>query len=98
MIQSELVYKISRQCSDLYERDVAEAVNAILITITDGLKRRDRVELRGFGVFFVSERLAHTGRNPRTGQSVQVEAKGMPFFKASREMQRRLNPNLKRVE
>jgi integration host factor subunit beta len=98
MIKSQLVQKISRQHPTLYERDVEKVINAVLDTIANGLRGRDRVELRGFGVFHVSERAARTGRNPRSGQEVEIEAKRFPSFKASREMRRRLNPDLKRVK
>ena len=55
------------------------------------LERGDRVELRGFGAFSVRKREARTGRNPRTGNSVSVESKHVPFFKAGKELRSRLN-------
>ena len=91
MIKSELVLKISEQNPHLYQRDVEKIVNAILDTIADALARGDRVELRGFGAFSVKKRDARTGRNPRTGDSVAVAAKRVPYFKPGKEMRERLN-------
>jgi integration host factor subunit beta len=91
MIKTELVQRIARQNPNLYQRDVENIVNAILNTITAALARGDRVELRGFGAFSVKDRPARTGRNPRTGAQVSVRQKRIPFFKAGKEMRKRLN-------
>jgi integration host factor subunit beta len=91
MIKSELVQRILAQNPHLYERDVANIVNAVLDGITDALARGDRVELRGFGAFSVKYRPARTGRNPRTGEHVEVERKSVPFFKTGKELRERLN-------
>jgi integration host factor subunit beta len=91
MIKSELVLKIAEQNPHLYQRDVEILVNAILDTISDALARGDRVELRGFGAFSVKRRDARVGRNPRTGDSVQVAEKHIPFFKTGKQLRDRLN-------
>lgn len=91
MIKSELVLKIAEQNPHLYQRDVENIVNAILDTIADALARGDRVELRGFGAFSVKKRDARTGRNPRTGASVEISQKFVPVFKTGKEMRQRLN-------
>ncbi len=91
MIKSELVQKIAEQNPQLYQRDVENIVNAILDEIVGALARGDRVELRGFGAFSVKARQARVGRNPRTGQHVEVEDKVVPFFKTGKEMRERLN-------
>lgn len=91
MIKSELVQRIAEQNPHLYQRDVENIVNAILDEITDALRNGNRVELRGFGAFSVKNRPARTGRNPRTGQKVEVEEKYVPFFKTGKEMRERLN-------
>ena len=75
MIKSDLVLKIAERNPHLYQRDVENIVNAILDTIADALARGDRVELRGFGAFSVKRRDAHTGRNPRTGETVWYRRK-----------------------
>ena len=91
MIKSELVLKIAEQNPHLYQRDVETLVNAILDTIADALAQGDRVELRGFGAFSVKRREARRGRNPRTGDTVFVEDKFVPFFKTGKELRERLN-------
>ncbi len=91
MIKSELVQVVADQNPHLYQRDVEHIINAILDTITEALAAGDRVELRGFGAFSVKNRPARQGRNPRTGTSVAVTEKYVPFFKTGKEMRERLN-------
>ena len=91
MIKSELVQVIAERNPHLYQRDVENIVSAILEEITAALSRGDRVELRGFGAFSVRNRPARTGRNPRTGEAVEVEEKWVPFFKTGKELRDRLN-------
>ena len=91
MIKSELVQKLAQANPHLYQRDVENIVNAVLDEITDALSGGKRVELRGFGAFSVKHRPARQGRNPRTGASVDVEEKWVPFFKAGKELRERLN-------
>ena len=86
MIKSELVQKIAEQNPHLYQRDVENIVSAVLDKISDALAEGDRVELRGFGAFSVKQRGARTGRNPRTGEKVEVEAKAVPFFKTGKRL------------
>ena len=78
MIKSELVQKIAEQNPHLYQRDVENIVNSILEAITNALAEGDRVELRGFGAFSVKNRGARIGRNPKTGERVEVEEKWVP--------------------
>jgi integration host factor subunit beta len=73
MIRSKLVQRIADRDSHLYQRDADNIVSAILDEIVAALVRGDRVELRGFGVFSVKHRQARTGRNPRTGEYLQVD-------------------------
>lgn len=91
MIKSELVQIIADRNPHLYQRDVENIVNAILEEIGEALSRGDRVELRGFGAFSVKSRDARLGRNPRTGEKVEVEAKAVPFFKTGKDLRDRLN-------
>ncbi len=91
MIRSELIQKLVDENPHLYQRDVERILNTIFDEIIDAMARGDRVELRGFGAFSVKRREARTGRNPRTGESVQVEAKNVPFFKTGKLLRDRLN-------
>ena len=91
MIKSELVQKLADENPHLFQRDIENIVNAILDEVGDAMARGDRVELRGFGAFSVKNRPARTGRNPRTGESVEVEEKWVPFFKTGKELRERLN-------
>jgi len=91
MIKSELVQVIANRNPHLFLRDVENIVNAIFDEITEALAAGNRVELRGFGAFSVKSRPARTGRNPRTGDAVEVEEKWVPFFKTGKELRERLN-------
>lgn len=91
MIKSELVQLIAEENPHLYQRDVERIVSTVFEEITEALSRGDRVELRGFGAFSVKTRDARTGRNPRTGESVDVPEKTVPFFKAGKELRERMN-------
>ena len=91
MIRSELIQKIADENPHLYQRDVEKIVNTIFEEITDAMARGDRVELRGFGAFSVKKRDARVGRNPRTGETVDVEEKAVPFFKTGNLLRDRLN-------
>lgn len=92
MIKSELIQKISAQYPDLLHREVETVVNVIFGEIVDAMARGDRVELRGFGAFTVKYRAPRTGRNPRTGDAVEVGEKFVPFFKTGKELRERMNP------
>jgi integration host factor subunit beta len=91
MIKSELIDKLAEANPHLYHRDVERVVNAILDEVTEALARGERVELRGFGAFSVRHRPARTGRNPRTGDSVPVKEKFVPFFKTGKELRERVD-------
>ncbi len=92
MIKSELIEKIATTNPHLMQRDVETIVNVIFDEITEALARKDRVELRGFGAFSVKHRPARVGRNPRTGEQVNVSEKYVPYFKTGKELRLRLNP------
>ncbi|MGB1096754.1 MAG: integration host factor subunit beta [Paracoccaceae bacterium] len=93
MIRSELIQTIADQNPHLFQRDVERIVNTIFEEITDAMARGERVELRGFGAFSVKKRDARVGRNPRTGEAVDVDAKSVPFFKTGKLLRDRLNEN-----
>jgi len=91
MIRSELVQKLVDDNPHLYQRDVEKIVNTIFDEIVEAMAAGDRVELRGFGAFSVKKRDARLGRNPRTGESVPVAEKHVPFFKTGKLLRERLN-------
>jgi integration host factor subunit beta len=91
MIRSELIQKIAEENPHLYQRDVEKIVNTIFEEIIGAMASGQRVELRGFGAFSVKKRDARVGRNPRTGESVDVEEKHVPFFKSGKLLRDRLN-------
>ena len=91
MIRSELIQKVADENPHLYQRDVERIVNTIFEEIVGAMANGDRVELRGFGAFSVKKRDARVGRNPRTGDAVDVEEKHVPFFKTGKLLRDRLN-------
>jgi len=91
MIRSELVTALGAANPHLTQRDVERVVATIFETITAALMDGRRVELRGFGAFSIREREARTGRNPRTGTAVAVDAKRVPYFKPGKDLRERLN-------
>lgn len=91
MIRSELIQKLADANPHLYQRDVEKIVNTFFEEIIEALARGERVELRGFGAFSVKKRDARVGRNPRTGDSVSVDEKCVPFFKTGKLLRDRLN-------
>ncbi len=94
MTKSELIQQLAENNPHLYQRDVERIVTAIFEEIGQALARGDRVELRGFGAFSEKKRDARAGRNPRTGDSVEVEEKHIPFFKTGKQLRERLNEGL----
>lgn len=89
--RSELIAQLAAENPHLYHRDVERIVATIFEEVTAALARGDRVELRGFGAFSVKERSARTGRNPRTGEAVDVSAKYIPYFKTGKQLREKLN-------
>ena len=91
MTKSELIVELATSNPHLRGADIELIVATIFDEITGALARGERVELRGFGAFTVKRRNARTGRNPRTGESVPVDEKAVPFFKAGKELRDRVN-------
>jgi integration host factor subunit beta len=91
MTKSELIARLAEANPHLFQRDVERIVTTIFDEITAALARGDRVELRGFGAFSAKQRGARVGRNPRTGASVQVSAKYIPYFKSGKLLREKLN-------
>ena len=93
MIKSELIQKIAEENPHLYQRDVERIVGTVFDKIIEAMADGNRVELRGFGAFSVKKRDSRMGRNPRTGESVPVDSKHVPFFKTGKLLRDRLNGN-----
>lgn len=91
MLRSELVQKLQEEMAPARASDVEQAVDIVLEEIATALAEGGRVELRGFGAFSVRKREARTGRNPRTGATVKVAAKRVPFFKPGKELRLKVN-------
>ncbi|MEO1969157.1 integration host factor subunit beta [Porphyrobacter algicida] len=93
MIRSELLTALAKDNPDLRSEEVEQIVDIFFDEIMERLVEGGRVELRGFGAFSTREREARTGRNPRTGETVSVPAKRVPYFRPGKEMRRALNEN-----
>ena len=91
MIRSELVAKLAAENPDLQPQDIERIVACFYEAILSRLADGGRVELRGFGAFSTRARDGRTGRNPRTGAAVAIDAKRVPYFKPGKEMRARLN-------
>jgi len=91
LIKSQLIQKITEANPHLFVRDVERIVNTIFNEISNSLASGKRVELRGFGAFSVQHRKERIGRNPRTGESVNVEEKYIPRFKTGKDLRLKLN-------
>lgn len=90
MTKSELITRLVDANPHLQQKDAKIVIDTILDEITEALARGNRVELRGFAAFSVKERDARIGRNPRTGETVHVPSKKVPYFKAGKEIRDRL--------
>ena len=91
MTKSELIFLLAEKNPHLYQRDIERIVSTVFDEVTAALSRGDRVELRGFGAFSVKNRESRIGRNPRTGETVHVARKSVPFFKVGKDLRVRLN-------
>ena len=91
MIRSELLQELHKDNPDLRAEEIEQVVDVFFDEIAQRLAEGGRVELRGFGAFSTRDREARTGRNPRTGETVSVPAKRVPYFKAGKEIRKRLN-------
>ena len=91
MTRSELLQRLADENPHLFRRDVERIVDTVFQEIIEAMARGDRVELRGFGAFSVKKRDARNGRNPKTGEAVDVDQKHVPFFKTGKLLRDRLN-------
>ena len=91
MNKSDLIEALAGKLSNLAARDVEVIVNTIFDSRTEALSSGDRIEIRGVGSFEVRVRKPRIGRNPKTGQSVNVGERRVPFFKVGKELRERVN-------
>ena len=90
MNKTELVMAMVEQ-TGLSKKDAEKAVNGVLDLIAEALKAGDKVQIMGFGAFEVKERAARTGKNPRTGEAIQIAASKVPAFKAGQALKNAVN-------
>jgi len=95
MTKSELIEKIAAEQSQLSAKDVELAVKMILDHMAEALSSGERIEIRGFGSFSLHYRAPRLGRNPKTGEKVQLAGKYVPHFKPGKELRDRVNLGLK---
>ncbi|MEW6443289.1 MAG: integration host factor subunit beta [bacterium] len=91
MTKSELINRISERLPYLTRKDAEIIVNTIFDSMVEALVSGSRIEIRGFGSFKVKHRGDREGRNPKTGETVRIPAKRMPFFKIGKELFERIN-------
>ncbi len=90
MNKSELIESLSVQYG-LSLKKSEEVVNTIVDTLTDALRSGERIEIRGFGSFVVNDYKAYLGRNPKTGEPIEVKPKKLPFFKVGKELREKIS-------
>jgi integration host factor subunit beta len=91
MTKSELIARLAERFPQLVAKDADYAVKMLLDAMTDALAQGDRIEIRGFGSFALNYRPPRTGRNPKSGEKVQVPEKYVPHFKAGKELRERVD-------
>jgi integration host factor beta subunit len=91
MTKRDLIESVVKLHPQFSRRDAEVMVNTVFDSMTDALRRGERIEIRSFGSFVVKHRQAREGRNPKTGTIVRVGAKRVPFFKVGTELRRRVN-------
>ncbi len=96
MTKSELVEIIAAKQSQLNVKDVELAVKTVIEQMSQALSQGHRIEIRGFGSFSLHYRAPRTGRNPKTGDAVQLGAKYVPHFKPGKELREQVNDSLKK--
>jgi integration host factor subunit beta len=90
MNKSELIEKVAEK-SNITKKRAEEVVNLIFDSMVEAMVKGDRIEIRGLGSFVVKTYGSYTGRNPRTGESIRVRPKKLPFFKVGKELKERVN-------
>jgi integration host factor subunit beta len=91
MTKSELIARLAARFPQLVEKDIEVVANGMLDTMTHSLAEGQRIEIRGFGSFTLNHRPARRGRNPKSGEKVEVPAKHVPHFKAGKDLRERVD-------
>ena len=94
MTKSELIETLAQQHAHVPVKDVENAVKEILEQMAGSLSSSDRIEIRGFGSFSLHFRAPRTGRNPKTGDTVELDGKHVPHFKPGKELRDRVNASI----
>ena len=94
MTKSELIEQLAEQHAHVPVKDVENAVKEILEQMAGSLSSSDRIEIRGFGSFSLHFRSPRTGRNPKTGDTVELDGKSVPHFKPGKELRDRVNASI----
>ncbi len=92
MNKSDLIEVLAKRIN-LTQKKSEIVINLIFDEMTETLKKSDKIEIRGFGSFIVKQYKPYTGRNPKTGDKIQVKEKRLPFFKVGRELKKRVDEN-----
>ncbi|CAM3994903.1 MULTISPECIES: integration host factor subunit beta [Pseudoalteromonas] len=95
MTKSELIEQLAEQHAHIPVKDVENSVKEILEQMAGSLSSSDRIEIRGFGSFSLHYRSPRTGRNPKTGETVELDGKYVPHFKPGKELRDRVNDSIK---
>jgi len=90
MNKSDLVEYLAKH-TDLTQKKSEKVINLVFNEMTRALRENDKIEIRGFGSFTVKEYRSYTGRNPKTGETIEVKSKRLPFFKVGRELKKRVD-------
>ena len=91
MKKSDFIYLLSKNLKDFSETDVSLSADLIQKAIIESLKQRKRVEIRGFGSFCVRDRKSIRARNPKSGESIELPKRSIPYFRASKLLKQRVN-------
>ncbi|HHL40213.1 MAG TPA: integration host factor subunit beta [Deltaproteobacteria bacterium] len=91
MTKSELIEAVSSKVENFSRKDIEVIVDTLFGSMTESLAKGEKIEIRGFGSFKVKERDGRVGRNPKSGESIYIESKRVPFFKAGKELKERVN-------
>ncbi len=93
MTRSQLIEAVASKVNSFSKTDVEIILATLFASITEGLARGEKIEIRGFGSFKVKQRGGRRGRNPKSGEGIYIDPKKVPFFKAGKELKERVNKN-----